>query len=259
MQPAALAGLFFPARERHTAAQPILPPRAAQTGCPGNQTNPFCSSFLALALNRDRGEMSTEGCLANNLIRSPGAEPGPGRAVAPHLQTHTMIPKRIGGNSLPSLAGNTPADRHGEPAAAPPAPMARTAGQQLAELNTPRTPRQPPAMDVLKRRRKPETRQRLHRLRKALGEISPAPSSPEQAWADIRNAMARADLAGWTLPALSDEAAIRHADGSVEIGLISHAIVFNPGGAFRILDLLSPGSPYFEMAGHGGIAFVAPR
>ncbi len=71
--------------------------------------------------------------------------------------------------------------------------------------------------------------------------------------------MARADLAGWTLPALSDEAAIRHADGSVEIGLISHAIVFNPGGAFRILDLLSPGSPYFEMAGHGGIAFVAPR
>ncbi len=170
-----------------------------------------------------------------------------------------MIPKLIGGNGLPPLAGNTPADCHGEPATTPPVPTARTAGQQLAELSLPRTPRQPPAMDVLKRRRKPETQQRLHRLRKALAEISPAPSSPEQAWTEILKAMARADLAGWTLPALSDDAAICHADGSVEIGLISHAIVFNPSGAFRITDVLPPGSLYFEMAGCGGIAFVSPR
>ncbi|QUP55717.1 hypothetical protein GO998_18355 (plasmid) [Ralstonia syzygii] len=169
-----------------------------------------------------------------------------------------MMPKVIGGNGLPPFADNAPADDRVEPAAAPPAPTARTASQRLAELSAPRKPRKPPAMDGLKRRRKPETQRRLHRLRKALGEISPAPSSPEQARADILKAMARADLADWTLPALSDDAAIRHADGSVEIGLISHAIVFNPSGAFRIMDLLPPGSVYFEMAGHGGLAFVSP-
>ncbi len=176
--------------------------------------------------------------------------------VAPLPTTPTMIPKVISGNSLPSFAGNAPSDNHDEPATTPPA--TRTADRQLAELSIPRTLRQPPAMDTLKRRRKPETQRRLHCLRKALGEISPPPSSPEQAWVEILKAMARADLAGWTLPPLSDDAAIRHADGSVEIGLISHAIVFNPSGAFRILDLLPPGSLYFEMAGHGGVAFVAP-
>ncbi len=170
----------------------------------------------------------------------------------------TMIPKIISGNSLPSFADSAPSERHDEPATTPPAPTARTADRQLAELSIPRTLRQPPAMDTLKRRRKPETQRRLHCLRKALGEISPPPSSPEQAWAEILKAMARADLVGWTLPPLSDDAAIRHADGSVEIGLISHAIVFNPSGAFRILDLLPPGSLYFEMAGHGGVAFAAP-
>ncbi|MGF2507673.1 biotin/lipoyl-containing protein [Ralstonia pseudosolanacearum] len=77
---------------------------------------------------------------------------------------------------------------------------------------------------------------------------------------DLGEGLQEAEIVQWHVQAGDTvEAAIRHADGSVEIGLISHAIVFNPGGAFRILDLLSPGSPYFEMAGHGGIAFVAPR
>lgn len=70
--------------------------------------------------------------------------------------------------------------------------------------------------------------------------------------------MARAGLGGWTLPALSDPANPRHTDGSVTVSLVSHAIVFNTGGAFRIIDLLPPGSVYFELAGRDGAAFVLP-
>ncbi|WP_316667431.1 hypothetical protein [Ralstonia psammae] len=106
--------------------------------------------------------------------------------------------------------------------------------------------------------RTPETRQRLHRLRKELSKIAPAPACAEDAHADILAAMARAGLSGWTLPALSDPANPRHADGSVVVSLVSHTIVFNAGGAFRIIDLLPPGSVYFELAGHDGAAFVLP-
>lgn len=96
--------------------------------------------------------------------------------------------------------------------------------------------------------RKPETMRRLHRLRRELGKISPAPSNPEQARAEIIDAMARAELSGWTVPELSDPSAMRLEDGSIRIGLISHAIVFRADGGFRIVDLAQSESVYFEMA-----------
>ena len=42
------------------------------------------------------------------------------------------------------------------------------------------------------------------------------------------------------------------------VSLVSHTIVFTAGGAFRIIDLLPPGSVYFELAGRDGAAFVLP-
>jgi hypothetical protein len=103
-----------------------------------------------------------------------------------------------------------------------------------------------------------ETRQRLHRLRKELSKIDPPPACAEDAHADILAAMVRAGLSGWTLPALSDPSNARHADGSVVVSLVSHAIIFNARGAFRIIDLLPPGSVYFELAGNNDAAFVLP-
>ncbi|WP_439894177.1 hypothetical protein ACS7SF_21640 (plasmid) [Ralstonia sp. 25C] len=132
------------------------------------------------------------------------------------------------------------------------------ASSDLTQLPKPTATRQPAAPTRVKAVRTLETRQRLHRLRKELSKIDPPPACAEAAHADILAAMARAGLGNWTLPALSEPDNPRHADGSVVVSLVSHAIVFNASGAFRIIDLLPPGSVYFELAGHGGAAFVLP-
>ncbi|WP_176860797.1 hypothetical protein [Paraburkholderia phenazinium] len=106
--------------------------------------------------------------------------------------------------------------------------------------------------------RKPETKQRLGRLRRELNRTSPSPSNPQEARAAIVEAMARANLSGWTVPLLSDDSTVQYADGSLQITLITHVIVFNPSGAFQIADLCPPGSVYFEMAGCEGAKFVVP-
>jgi hypothetical protein len=110
----------------------------------------------------------------------------------------------------------------------------------------------------LKVGRKPGTKQRLGRLRRELGRIGVAPADPHHARSEIVEAMARAGLDGWTVPELDDGHAVRYPDGSLEITLITHAVVFNPGGAFRIVDLYPPTSIYFEMAGQDGREFVPP-
>lgn len=139
-----------------------------------------------------------------------------------------------------------------------PACIPRAPGPGLTQLPKPAAARQPAAPTRVKALRTLETRQRLHRLRKELGKIDPPPGCAQDAHADILAAMARAGLGGWTLPALTDPANARHADGSVTVSLVSHTIVFNAGGAFRIIDLLPPGSVYFELAGRDGAAFVLP-
>ncbi|MBK5151292.1 hypothetical protein IQ285_26715 [Burkholderia sp. R-69608] len=113
-------------------------------------------------------------------------------------------------------------------------------------------------MDRPKLMRTPQTRERLHRLRHELGRISPPPSTIEEARAEIIQAMARADLGAWRVPELTGDAALHHADGSVQIVLIAHVIVFNSTGAFQIVDTHPPGAPYFEMRGRDGAAFVPP-
>ncbi|CAJ0701871.1 hypothetical protein LMG19089_02947 [Ralstonia edaphis] len=164
-------------------------------------------------------------------------------------------------NGIPPRHDTAPGASHAAASArvAPsPACAPRVPGPGLTQLPKPAATRQPTAPARVKALRTLETRQRLHRLRKELGKIDPPPACAEDAHADILAAMARAGLGGWTLPALSDAANLRHADGSVMVSLVSHTIVFNAGGAFRIIDLLPPGSVYFELAGRDGAAFVLP-
>jgi hypothetical protein len=106
--------------------------------------------------------------------------------------------------------------------------------------------------------RRPETAERLHRLRRELSKISPAPHGIADARDKIVDALHRAGLAGWTVPPLDDPATTRCADGSVRIGLLSHAICINPCGAFCIVDLHSGRSTYFEMRSRCGRAFAWP-
>ncbi|MBW0447162.1 hypothetical protein EN871_23965 [bacterium M00.F.Ca.ET.228.01.1.1] len=113
-------------------------------------------------------------------------------------------------------------------------------------------------IDRPKLMRTPQTRERLHRLRHELGKIDPAPSTAQEAHAEVVKAMARANLGAWRVPELTAESAFCHPDGSVEVSLIAHVIVFNTSGAFRIVDTHPPGALYFEMCGRGGAAFVAP-
>jgi hypothetical protein len=101
-----------------------------------------------------------------------------------------------------------------------------------------------------------ENRDRLHRLRRELGKIDPPPACPEEAHEQIAKAMARAGLAGWSLPALSDPETAACGDGSVRIRLLAHVIAINRSGAFRIVDLHSPQQPFFELGGRGGRTFV---
>ncbi|MGN6262975.1 MAG: hypothetical protein ACTHNO_19755 [Ralstonia sp.] len=163
-------------------------------------------------------------------------------------------------NGIPPRHDSPPDGPHaGRPTrVAPPACTPRAPSPGLTQLPKSTAARQPVAPTRVKALRTLETRQRLHRLRKELAKIDPPPASAQDAHADILAAMSRAGLSGWTLPALSDPANARHADGSVVVSLVSHAIAFNAGGAFRIIDLLPPGSVYFELAGHDGAAFVLP-
>ncbi|MCR4469786.1 MULTISPECIES: hypothetical protein [unclassified Burkholderia] len=106
--------------------------------------------------------------------------------------------------------------------------------------------------------RTPLTRERLHRLRQELGKISPSPSTIDEARAEIIKAMARANLDAWRVPGLTSESAVHYTDGSVQVCLIAHEIVFNSTGAFQIIDAHPHGMLYFEMCGRDGAAFAPP-
>jgi hypothetical protein len=117
----------------------------------------------------------------------------------------------------------------------------------LSELKNERVRSEAAGRSRVSQPRKPETMRRLHRLRRELGKISPAPSNPEQARAEIIGAMERAELSGWTVPELSDPSAEQLEGGSIRIPLISHAIIFRADGGFRIVDLVQGESVYFDM------------
>ena len=140
-------------------------------------------------------------------------------------------------------AESTPA---AEPANTPRAFPARVPG--LSELKGSPVRSDSSEQGRLSLGRKPETRRRLHRLRRELCKISPPPTNPEHARSEIIDAMARAELTGWTVPELSDPSTVRLDDGSIRVSLISHAIVFRADGSFRIVDLAQRESVYFEMA-----------
>lgn len=106
--------------------------------------------------------------------------------------------------------------------------------------------------------RSPQTREMLARLRRQLAQIHPRPANPHEARQEILNALERASLGDWSIPALTDDATTQRADGSVCIALLAHAILINAHGAFRIVDLLSPQITYFELAGRDGRAFTLP-
>ncbi|WP_206956657.1 hypothetical protein [Trinickia acidisoli] len=143
-----------------------------------------------------------------------------------------------------------------EAVAASPAPAKPLqAAHGLAELRPSLAQQQPRDLSRICLARKPETTRRLHRLRRELGKISPAPPNPAQARAEIIDAMARANLSGWTVPELSDPSAVLHADGSICITLLSHAVIFHPNGAFQIIDLHHDERIYFEMPGRGTQVF----
>jgi hypothetical protein len=78
----------------------------------------------------------------------------------------------------------------------------------------------------------------------ALFSSSRADAARHRAWLARADAVAqtvcRAGLVGRTLPALSDPANARHADGAVVMSLVSHTIVFSMWRACRFVDLLPP-------------------
>lgn len=102
------------------------------------------------------------------------------------------------------------------------------------------------------------SRDRLGRLRRELGRIQPPPGSQDEARHAILNALARAGLGDWMVPALSDPATLRSQEGSVVLRLLAHFVVINPSGAFRIVDTHAPQPPYFEMRAANGSAFAMP-
>ncbi|HYE39939.1 MAG TPA: hypothetical protein VEB23_08410 [Ramlibacter sp.] len=106
--------------------------------------------------------------------------------------------------------------------------------------------------------RRLQTQQRLGRLRQELSKIRPAPASPEEARDEILGALARAGLGDWTVPELDAADVRRCAGGSICIPLISHVVVLNPSGAFRIIDVFAGQHVYFEMAARDGAPFVLP-
>ncbi|MCM5681441.1 hypothetical protein M8A51_18085 [Schlegelella sp. S2-27] len=118
--------------------------------------------------------------------------------------------------------------------------------------------RQPPAAGAGRVTRRLQSRQRLGRLRQQLARIHPAPSCPQQAREEILDALARAGLGDWTVPELSDACVRRCSEGSICIPLLSHVIVLNPSGAFRIIDVYAGQHLYFEMPARTGRPFVLP-
>ena len=97
--------------------------------------------------------------------------------------------------------------------------------------------------------RSPQATHRLGRLRLELGRIRPPPGDHLQAREEILKALARAGLGMWSLPEFGEATTRRCADGSWQLQLRAHAIMFNPWGAFRIVDMQAPNPPYFEMRG----------
>ncbi|TAM85165.1 hypothetical protein EPN42_15995 [bacterium] len=124
---------------------------------------------------------------------------------------------------------------------------AATCAPGFAELKGSPVRSEAPEQNRVSVGRKPETTRRLHRLRHELRKISPPPTNREHARSAIIDAMARAELWGWTVPELHDPCAVRLDDGAIRISLISHAIIFCVDGSFRIVDLAQRESIYFEM------------
>lgn len=164
---------------------------------------------------------------------------------------------------IPSLrlpAADAPSLPDGASASAPEArgaDAAGAAGGTIDALKTLATDARRPRGAVTARRG--ETVERLGRLRTELSRIAPLPDSADAARDAILAAMARAGLAGWSVPELHDAATLSYRDGSKRIDLISHGVVFNPWGAFRIVDLRAGAAVYFELAGAGPREFAAPR
>ncbi|MCM2540773.1 hypothetical protein [Burkholderia glumae] len=165
---------------------------------------------------------------------------------------------RIPPSNLP-LAQAPPAADASAPGPAPDAPGPASApGGSLAGLRS-ITADGTRARGALAALRSEATRERLGRLRRELARISPPPATAEAAHAAVLAALARANLAGWTMPALDEAEVLAYPDGSRRIMLIAHAIIFNPSGAFRIVDLRANAPVYCEAAGEGACRFVMPR
>ena len=144
-----------------------------------------------------------------------------------------------------------------------PAPSAPTAASRTApgdERIAALSPlvRPPPLAGVRRVGRRLQTQQRLGRLRQELSKIRPAPACPEEARHEILGALARAGLGDWTVPGLDEAGVRRCTGGSICIPLISHVVVLNPSGAFRIVDVFAGQHVYFEMAARDGSPFVLP-
>lgn len=60
------------------------------------------------------------------------------------------------------------------------------------------------------------------------------------------------------MPEFTDPSTSRAQDGSIVLRLFTHIVVINPSGAFRIVDLHSPQTPYFEMRAANGRTFAMP-
>lgn len=144
-----------------------------------------------------------------------------------------------------------PADADKTPCAAP-RPSALAGLDARSAL---REARPSPRFDAARR---PDTVARLGRLRRELRRIAPLPRDAAEARDAVVAALARAALAGWTVPALDDAQARRLADGTVELDLISHCLQLHPLGALRILDRRGRDAVYFDLPGAGGQRCATP-
>lgn len=222
------------------------------------------SRFIAISrprrANEDRRRLGADPSVSESELRYPTPCGSTLRVrYAPPVETEQVTMSKISAESgvqtLPDLALSTTGAAK---IMRMPAHPRTKSGHGFEELKSTGAQGKQPAMDRPKMMRTPLTRERLHRLRHELGKISPSPSTIEQARAEIIKAMARANLAAWRVPGLTGESAIHYTDGSVQVSLIAHEIVFNSTGAFQIVDTHPPGMPYFEMCGRDGAAFASP-
>jgi hypothetical protein len=138
-------------------------------------------------------------------------------------------------------------------------PAAGCAADILPAADVPALPRRRAvAGKIARAARRPPNVERLARLRRELARIPEPPCDPEQARAEILKAMGRAGLSDWSVPELDDASSLRCGDGSVVLRLISHSVILNAWGAFRIVDLLAPAVPYFELHGKDRRPFAPP-